>query len=147
WLMTWREDAPHGRPLMSAQFTLVALGNALLLVGGLGSLIGGFPRDVVDVSQVHYLRADWAADVGSVWTWLALGLAAAGGIYRSRQRDQSLPPWALGGLGLGTVALVACSIERWTAPGWGYRILMVGSATFAFAWAMAAARRSEMAES
>jgi hypothetical protein len=140
WVTAWREDAPLGRPLMSGQLGLAALGNAVLLLGGVGSLVAWFPPNTVAASEAHYVRAAWAAEVGSVWTWLALGVAAAGGLYRSRQRG-AVPPWAMGSIGLGTVALLACSIERWTVPGWGYRIIMLGSAIFAIGWATHAAKR------
>jgi hypothetical protein len=124
WVDAWREEAPLARPLMAVQLNLPAVGNILLLLGGVGALVLAWPSPGV-----------LTVEGGSVLGWLALGLAVAAGALHRFQQRQSVPLLNAGILGLAALGLLACSIER-GLPGWGYRALLVGWADYALVFAL-----------
>ena len=133
WVFAWREDSVQltRRLLMSVQIALVLLGNAVLLLGGVVALAGTFPDAVPDLAQAAYPVAPWAAAAGSWLGWLTLAMGVGAVIVRERQRGDFPNPLTLGWAALAVAILLACSIDGWAAPGWGYRSLMLGGAVAA----------------
>ncbi|MBL8796675.1 MAG: hypothetical protein JNM56_22425, partial [Planctomycetia bacterium] len=132
WVAAWREDeTPAAAPLMSAQLGLIAAGLAALLGGGVLSLTAWVPAYPLSGSEVFYLAAPWAEQVGAPLGWLPLVLGVLALVYRERQRQSWPDAVMLSGCGLALAALTACSIERAFGSSWGYRSLMLGWSTVA----------------
>jgi hypothetical protein len=144
WLATWREDSLQvsRRLLMSAQIGLVIFGNAVLWLGGAGSIAAEFPARFPDLTQVYYGPAFWAREVGSPLGWLTLALAVTTIVYRARQQPLEAPSWKTGWVSMAVAMLLACGIERYASSGWGYRSLMLGSAAAALAAVLLSVWRS-----
>jgi hypothetical protein len=139
WLLLWlggrrllpaTQEGWLARPLLTLQAGLLSAGNGVLLVGGVGILVIT-TLDPLGPAPWHAGVLAWTTAVGSAWGWLALGLAAvATWAWRARSFWRAWP----GIFGFATVALVACSAERFF-PGWGYRALMLGWAAYGLIWA------------
>lgn len=143
WLDAWREgpDVPAHGVLMTTQVGLGVAGNALLLLGALGSLALSFPLIPPGATgAVYSAPARWAQEAGSLLGWSALGLTAAAVGYRIRQHGWS-GRGLLGTLGLLAVAFAACNAAH-LSPAAGYRTLMLGWALYALAWAAVALRQA-----
>ena len=126
-LDVWREEParPGARALMNVQLGMGVAGNVLLLGVALFGMIffwpvwGRFP-------SARY----WTAATGDGLGWFALASVVAACVYRRVQSGRRLSPSTAGLLGTAAIGLLACTIE-WQVPGWGYRTLMLGWATYA----------------
>jgi hypothetical protein len=141
WLGLWQRLVPQDTEERPGQWTRMLTGQAWLAGVALGIML---------VTAVAWLTlagpvaagagarypppSPWTVEAGSALGWLALLLVVAGGGILGRQQTGNVGAHGLGLTGLATAALLACSVERqW--PGWGYRVLMIGWAGFAVAWA------------
>jgi len=126
-LNIWRElpTSATARSLMNVQLGMAIVGNLLLILLALLnlSLIG--PRD-----------QEWSVAAGGPLGWIALAGVMAAAAYRRIQLGKSLRPQMVGFAGMAVIGLLACSVTGCAStfgyhPGWGYRTLMLGWATYA----------------
>ncbi len=144
----WREAGPHdagprdgvyeeeqpgieaanrrARRLMRAQLGMAGGGFALLLGVALVQLILSPARSGV-----------WMLATGGWPSWLGLGLLVAATVWRRVQLARPLDPGMAGLVGMAAIGLLACTLPALPAPlnlgpQWGYRVLMLGWA--AYAW-------------
>jgi hypothetical protein len=107
------EVGPRSGPLLAAQVGLGFLGNAVLLLVPLGSLIfdpGDLPPDL--------------PRVGNVAGWAALALAMTAAVWYLGQVAARLGTHLVGGLALALGVLLACTVSRWDRGDWlAYHVL------------------------
>jgi hypothetical protein len=126
WTSAWREKTPGAAPLMSIQIGLALTGVVSLLLTGLVPLVVSGPRVAAGLLTV---------EAGSVLGWAALLAALTAPALRVFQGGGRLP-WKAAGLGLhATIGLLACTLEVYF-PGWGYRVLLLGTAGLALLWSL-----------
>ncbi len=121
--------------LMHVQFGFAVLGNVVLLgMALLEIIVRESPRGSLHVS----LQA------GMPLGWIAFGLTAAAGGYRTWQRGRKFSPHAVGLTGMGVLALLACTVSNLPMPAGvvmggtlAYRVLMIGWACYALLIAVA----------
>jgi hypothetical protein len=143
WLGLWRRlvlvhaerAVASWRLMLSVQEWLAVGAVAAVLTGGVGWLALVEPSRAAGLFPNYPPPHPWTLAAGSLLGWLALVLCATGAAARGRQNEGFLPTQVVGLTGLGTAALLACTVE-WAWPGWGYRALMVGWAVLGLAWAL-----------
>jgi hypothetical protein len=120
WVAAWRElpDAPLAGPLMSLQLGMSSAGNAVLLVPALWFLVATSPG-----------TSTWTSATGSLIGWLAFLSSGAAWIRRMTQLESRASPLLLGLLTMAVLGLIACTVDGWQ-PGWSYRVLMLGWASY-----------------
>jgi hypothetical protein len=119
------------RPLMAVQVGMALAGNACVLLGGIG-ILTITSLDPTGQADWHQSALAWTQLAGTFPGWLAVAFTAAA-VWSWRGRTLS-QVW-LGTLGFAAVALTACSAEV-LFPGWGFRTLLLGCASYGLVWAI-----------
>ncbi len=140
WIDVWREDGTQAdgstpATLMDLQVGIGYVGNAIILAGALWMLIVTHPDRPLALTSAAFL---WPVTAGMPLGWIAFVLAAAAGVYRRLQCGMRPSADAVGLLGMGVIALLACSVRGLVLadgspidPNWAYRVLMLGWASYA----------------
>ena len=111
------QAAVLGRVLMAVQLGFAGLGNVLLLGTALFALI---------MFNANMLPAAAGGPLG----WAAFVLAIGAVVFGDLTHGDRPRPNVVGLCGLTVMAMVALSVERYSA-GWGYRTLLIGWAVYA----------------
>jgi len=113
------------RVLMDVQLGMGIVGNLVLILVAL-----------VTLALFDSRSQDWAIAAGRPLGWVALLSVVGACVFRRILLKWALRPQLVGLVGMTVIGLLACAITAYASvfdynPGWGYRTLMLGWATYA----------------